>query len=73
MPFERYVDYWGSFDADASAGTFTIAVDGGNVIPEDVDPTGTYAIVDGRLELRDIYLGTYRDPTPRACVHVFER
>jgi hypothetical protein len=71
MPFERYTDYWGDFDA--TDGAFTFEVTGGNFIPTDVDAEGTYEIVGSELHFRDLYLGTREGESAPACEHVFAR
>lgn len=61
LPFERYVDYWGSYDLDPQSGTIEMRVDGGNYIPEDLVLEGTVRMdEDGRLHLVGISLGSPR-------------
>ncbi|MCM8557800.1 hypothetical protein [Sphingomicrobium sediminis] len=35
-PFETYVDYWGTYELNADAGTISIEATGGNYIPDDI-------------------------------------
>lgn len=73
-PFEVYVDYWGSYDHDLATGELAITVTGGNYVPTDIDPAGTFDVDGDRLTLRDLYLGSYRDSSdPARCGHIFER
>jgi hypothetical protein len=73
QPFERYVDYWGQFQADQETGAFTFEISGGNVVPTDPDRSGTYTIESGELHFRDLYFGTHDGPPTPACEHVFAR
>jgi hypothetical protein len=62
IPFEVYVDYWGS------------SVDGGNYVPPDVDGTGALDVTSTELRLRDLWLGTPMGSTaPARCGHRFVR
>ena len=73
MPFELYVDYWGTYTYDLDTGAFSIDVEGGNYVPTDIDGDGTFSIdADGKLQLHDIWLGTPRDSAVApACGHLF--
>jgi hypothetical protein len=73
MLFERYVDYWGHYEADRTSGAFSISVTGGNIVPTHVDSEGSYSIEDGRLHLRTMSLGSRDESAPGTCEHVFER
>ncbi|MFO0550770.1 MAG: hypothetical protein U0271_20420 [Polyangiaceae bacterium] len=78
MPFELYVDYWGTYefdyDAISASGSITLTVTGGNYIPPDVDGAGTFDVdANGDLVLHDIWLGTPQDGVASAqCGHRFE-
>jgi hypothetical protein len=74
MPFEVYRDYWGSYQYDSKGGTLDLAIEGGNYVPEDVDGSGSFAIdEDGRLVLKDMWLGTWMRSTGGAnCGHIFK-
>jgi hypothetical protein len=62
QPFEVYVDYWGTYTFDLATGAISIAVDGGNYVPPDVDGEGTFEISgDGSLVLSDMWLGSAQD------------
>lgn len=70
-PFEVYVDYWGTYVIDAEAGTLELTVEGGNFVPDDVDPVGTFRFDGDRLFLEDMFLGTPSGGVAApACGHV---
>jgi hypothetical protein len=83
MPFELYVDYWGTYTFDLARGTLDLVVEQGNSVPADADLSGTFAIDDaGRLVLTDLWLGTNEIGLPTvasppadlpACGHRFGR
>jgi hypothetical protein len=75
MPFEVYKDYWGTYAYDLVQGTLDLVVIGGNYIPDDVDGSGLFSFDEqGRLILRDMWLGSPRDGTGSAnCGHRFTR
>lgn len=74
MPFEVYVDYWGTYVHDAATGALELTIDGGNYVPPDVDGSGGFAVMGGELVLTDMWLGSAQgfmgEP---ACGHRFER
>ncbi len=73
QPFEVYVDYWGSYTLDAETGSIELTVDGGNYLPDGVDGSGSFTLVDGELVLRDIWLGLPQGAEGEArCGHVFQ-
>lgn len=74
--FETYVDYKGTSThqrtpPDTRTGTFEFTVDWSNFEPDSLVKSGTYHArrSDGRLELRDLWLG----PDATQCGHVLER
>ena len=70
-PFEVYVDYWGTYAIDAQAGTLHLTVEGGNYVPDDVDPSGTFRFDGERLILENLFLGTPSGGVAApACGHV---
>ena len=73
MPFEVYRDYWGNYRYDSEGGTLDLAIEGGNYVPEDVDGSGSFVIdEEGRLVLKDMWLGTWMASTGDAnCGHIF--
>lgn len=75
MPFEVYKDYWGSYAYDLAQGTLDLIVTGGNYVPDDVDGSSLFSFDEqGRLILRDMWLGRPRDGTGSAnCGHRFTR
>jgi hypothetical protein len=71
LPFETYRDYWGTYAWDADTGRLRLAVEGGNFVPPNLDLEGEAQLVDGRLRIRDIFLGS-RDGAPRSgCTYLF--
>lgn len=73
--FEGIVDYWATFAYDERTGALVLSVDGpGNDPPADLDGEGTARVVDGRLVVEDMWLGSAPGGmTPVACGHVLER
>jgi hypothetical protein len=73
MPFESYVDYWGTYTIDLTQGTLSLTATGGNYVPEDIDGEGRFALdADGTLLLIDLWLGSPPDGSEGAnCGHRF--
>jgi hypothetical protein len=75
VPFESYVDYravvnWIPDIIDAHQGGFEFFVDWAALEPDTLDKEGRYIVrPDGRLELRDLWLG----PDAAQCGHMIER
>ena len=74
-PFEVYKDYWGTYTFDLSQGTIELTGAEGNYVPEGLDGSGSWFIDDdGRLILKDIWLGAPRDVSGVVnCGHRFTR
>jgi hypothetical protein len=73
LPFETYVDYWGTWTHDPRTGALDLAVTGGNYVPEDLDGTGIASVNDARLFLEEMWLGRSNDgPHPVMCGQIFE-
>ncbi len=75
MPFELYVDYWGTWTWDEGTGALSMTVAGGNYEPVDLDLDGTASVdeASGQLTLTDMWLGTPQGGVaPAQCGHVFE-
>jgi hypothetical protein len=71
MPFETYQDYWGSYSFDPATKQLRLTVEGGNFVPPSLDLEGEAELTEGRLRLKDIFLGS-RDGAPRSgCTYVF--
>jgi hypothetical protein len=71
MPFETYQDYWGSYSFDPATKRLRLTVEGGNFVPLGLDLEGEAELADGRLRLKDIFLGS-RDGAPQSgCTYVF--
>ena len=74
-PFEIFVDYWGTYEADPETGELTLTMQSSmGAPPEDFDGEGTFKIrVDGALVLEDIWLGSGPgdEATSPGCGHVF--
>jgi hypothetical protein len=58
LPFETYKDYWGRYEYDRATGRLKFQVEGGNRVPPGIDLDGRATVEDGRLVMRDIWLGT---------------
>jgi hypothetical protein len=75
VPFETYRDYWGTYAFDPATGRLTMSVEGGNLVPPGLDLDGRAELAQGRLVLRDMYLGNRRDPwapsPPGGCTYRF--
>ena len=57
-PFEIYRDYWGTYSYDKASADLTLAIAGGNYIPEDFDGRGSARLQEPHhLRLEDIWLG----------------
>jgi hypothetical protein len=75
QPFETYVDFaghvtWMRNTIEGYAGRFEFSVVQSSFVPDNLDSAGGYvARPDGRLELRDVWLG----PGAAECGHVLER
>lgn len=70
-PFETYRDYWGSYAWDADTGRLRLTVVGGNFVPGNLDLEGEAELKEGRLRLKDVFLGS-RDGAPRSgCTYIF--
>jgi hypothetical protein len=74
LPFEVYVDYWGTHAFDTGAGTLAITATGGNYVPTDIDGTGTFHFDGANLILEDMWLGSPQGSTmPARCGHKLMR
>jgi hypothetical protein len=74
-PFEVYKDYWGTYTFDLNQGTLDLTGAEGSYVPEDLDGSGSWFIdEDGRLVLRDIWLGSSHGGSGTVrCGHRFIR
>lgn len=73
LPFESYVDYWGTWTHDPDTNALELVVTGGNYVPKDLDPTGIATVDDARLFLGEMWLGSSNDgPHPVMCGQTFE-
>jgi len=71
LPFETYRDYWGTYAWASDTGRLRLTVEGGNFVPSNLDLEGEAALKDGRLRLKDVFLGS-RDGAPRSgCTYLF--
>lgn len=71
LPFESYQDYWGTYSFDPATKRLRLTVEGGNFVPPNLDPEGVAELAEGRLRLKDVFLGS-RDGGPRSgCTYVF--
>jgi hypothetical protein len=74
-PFETYVDYWGTYELDATNGTIRMKVDAGNFVPADFNGEGRFSVdAQGGLTLSQVWLGSRGAPRqPRSCTYQFKR
>lgn len=71
-PFESYRDYWGSYTFDPATGRLRMTVERGNFVPHGLDLEGEASLVDGRLVLRDFFLGSREGGPPQgSCTYRF--
>jgi hypothetical protein len=71
MPFETYRDYWGRYSFDPATKQIRLKVEGGNFVPPSLDLEGEAELAEGRLRLKDIFLGS-RDGAPQSgCTYLF--
>lgn len=70
MPFETYKDYWGSYSFDPATRRLRLTVQGGNNVPAGLDLEGEAVLAEGRLRLKDMFLGS-RDGVPQSCIYQF--
>ena len=74
LPFEVYVDYWGTYELATAADTVTVTAEGGDYVPDDIDGSGTYSFDGNDLVLHDLWLGSPRGGTaPARCGHKLVR
>jgi hypothetical protein len=71
MPFETYRDYWGSYSFDPATKRIRLKVEGGNFVPPNLDLEGEAELADGRLRLKDLFLGSRDDAPQSGCTYVF--
>ena len=72
MPFETYKDYWGTYTYDRASGALVMDVVNGNSDPLGLDLAGTAQVANGRLTLRDVWLGRAgRGAAAPTCTYVF--
>ncbi|MFZ5668681.1 MAG: hypothetical protein ACOY4K_04245 [Pseudomonadota bacterium] len=72
-PFERYVDYWGTFSFDPATGAVALTPTGGNHVPADADLDGEASLgADGLLRFTDISFGSPSSGAPRRPCGVFK-
>ena len=63
LPFETYKDYWGRYEYDRATGRLAMRAEGGNRVPPGIDLDGRATVEDGRLVMRDIWLGRPSGPS----------
>ncbi|HEX8262375.1 MAG TPA: hypothetical protein VF547_05825 [Allosphingosinicella sp.] len=71
MPFETYRDYWGRYSFDPATKRLRLEVEGGNFVPPHLDLDGGAELVEGRLRLEGIFLGSRDGPPQSGCTYVF--
>lgn len=70
-PFETYRDYWGSYSFDPATKRLVLKVEGGNFVPSNLDLEGEAEMVEGRLRLKGLFLGSRFDAPTSGCTYVF--
>lgn len=70
-PFESYRDYWGSYTFDPITGAIRFDVADGNFIPPGLDLEGQAELANGRLLLKNLYLGSRMGPPQSDCTYTF--
>jgi hypothetical protein len=70
-PFESYRDYWGSYDFDPATGRIALKPEGGNFVPSGLDLEGEAKLVDGRLVLSGVFLGSRGGRPQENCTYRF--
>jgi hypothetical protein len=70
-PFESYRDYWGSYSFDPATRRLVLKPEGGNFVPPFVDLEGEAELVEGRLVLKDMFLGSRDAPPQSGCTYRF--
>lgn len=71
MPFETYRDYWGTYSFDPATKQIRLKVEGGNFVPSNLDLEGEAEMVEGRLTLKGIFLGSRDGPPQSSCIYRF--
>ena len=71
LPFETYRDYWGTYSFDPATKQLRLTVEGGNFVPPGLDLEGEAELTDGRLRLKDIFLGSRNGAPQSGCTYVF--
>jgi hypothetical protein len=71
MPFETYRDYWGAYSFDPATKRLRLTVEGGNFVPPNLDLEGEAELTEGRLRLKDLFLGSREGAPQSGCTYVF--
>lgn len=71
QPFESYRDYWGSYSFDPATGRIALKPEGGNFVPPGLDLEGEAKLVDGRLVLTGLFLGSRAGEPQQGCTYRF--
>jgi hypothetical protein len=71
QPFETYQDYWGIYSFDPVSKRIRLTVEGGNSVPPNLDLEGEADLADGRLRLKDMFLGRGEIAPQSGCTYVF--
>lgn len=74
-PFEKYIDYLGSYEYVRDGGNLTMEVGRGNYIPQEIDLDGSISFnEEGDLVMVDFWLGSPpSEQLPPQCGYVFTR
>jgi hypothetical protein len=71
LPFETYQDYWGSYSFDPATKRLRLTVEGGNFVPPNLDLEGEAELIEGRLRLKGVFLGSRDGPPQSDCTYLF--
>ena len=71
QPFESYRDYWGSYSFEPATRRLALKAEGGNFVPPGLDLEGEAELVEGRLVLRDMFLGSRGGEPQQGCTYRF--
>ena len=76
LPFEAYVDYWGTYTFDLESGAIDFQVSGGNYVPEEFGRVGetNFSTDADSLTIEGWHLGTsnFDRPPRNVCGHRFD-
>jgi hypothetical protein len=72
-PFERYLDYWGTYRHVAASGALALEITGGNTIPSNHSATGRARIMPSGVLLMEDLPPWNAETDAATCWHLFRR